>query len=443
MPRLSGWGRYPVAESELRTPSSREGAIALMCDAGAVVARGNGRSYGDAAIGVQTTLSMLGLDRMLRFDSETAILRIEAGVLLSDVLSTLLPHGFFPFVVPGTRHVTIGGAIASDVHGKNHHKEGGFGDHVLQLVLATGNREIVSASREQNPELFWGTVGGMGLTGIILEATLRLRRIETGWIRQTTLVANDLAAALATLEAASDATYCVAWIDCLAKGPRLGRSLVFLGEHATREELEPDEARELFPLPREPRISLPFDLPGFSLNPMSVATFNELYFRAGARKAGAPRLVAAGSFFFPLDGIADWNRIYGRRGFVQHQCVLPQATAAGAIAEMLDRITRRGGASFLAVLKRLGRSSGTLSFPMEGYTLALDLPLAPDLLAFLDDLDRLVVGAGGRLYLAKDARQSRATFEAGYPNADRFRKFRRLVDGCGKVRSRLSDRLGL
>jgi decaprenylphospho-beta-D-ribofuranose 2-oxidase len=443
MPRISGWGRYPVADSELRTPSNREGARAVMRDADTVIARGNGRSYGDASIGVGMTLSMLGLDRMVQFDPCTALLRVEAGVLLSDVLATFLPLGFFPAVVPGTQYVTIGGAIAADVHGKNHHKEGGFGDHVLQLVLTTGSGEIVSASREENSELFWATVGGMGLTGTILEATIRLRRIETGWIRQTTVVADDLAAAMATLKAAADVTYTVAWIDCVAKGSRLGRSLIFLGEHASRKDLEAEQAKNPFPLPGDPKLFVPFDFPGFALNHFHLATFNEAYFRVNARKAGASCMAPVGRYFFPLDGIAAWNRIYGRRGFVQHQCVIPDATAASAIAEMLDRIARRGGASFLAVLKKLGRSRGSLSFPIEGYTLALDFPFSPSLLGFLDDLDRIVVDAGGRLYLAKDARQSRKTFDAGYQNADRFRQFRRLLDGSGKVRSHLSDRLGL
>ncbi len=444
MRRLSGWGRWPVVESEWLAPARREDARAAFAATEGVVARGNGRAYGDAAIGARATLSARGLDRMIAFDAATGLLTLEAGVLLADVVDAFGPRGFFPVVVPGTRLVTIGGAIAADVHGKNHHRDGGFGDHVVSLVLATASGEVLTCSREENAELFAATVGGMGLTGTILEATIRLRRVETGWIRQTTVVAQDLAAAIAALDAADATTYSVAWIDCVARGAALGRSLVFLGEHATRADLDASAARDPFPSIPAPRLAVPIDAPGFALAHWSVAAFNEAYFRLGARKAGAPFTVAAGPYFFPLDGVGDWNRIYGRRGFVQHQCVLPTATGPAALAEMLDRIAARGDASFLAVLKKLGRANGLLSFPLEGWTLALDFPVTPGLLDFLEELDAIVVKAGGRLYLAKDARQSRATFEAGYGAAvDRFRALRRSLDPTGRVASRQSLRLGL
>jgi decaprenylphospho-beta-D-ribofuranose 2-oxidase len=301
----------------------------------------------------------------------------------------------------------------------------------------------VHASREENSALFHATVGGMGLTGTILEATIRLRPVETGWIRQTTVAAENLSAALAAFSANDGATYSVAWIDCLARGSRLGRSLLYLGEHAGRGELDGRLRDRPLPAIADPRLSVPIDFPNFALNRYSVSAFNEAYFRMGARSAGRPFLVAASPYFFPLDGVGDWNRIYGSRGFVQHQCVLPLGSAPAVIAEMLDRIARRGDASFLAVLKKLGASRGMLSFPFEGYTLALDLPLTRGLLGFLDELDRLVVSGGGRIYLAKDARQSRETFAAGYPNADAFRAMRRTRGLADSVASRLSQRLGL
>jgi decaprenylphospho-beta-D-ribofuranose 2-oxidase len=443
MQQITGWGRYPIIATELLTPTTRKEVVGTMRAAEGVVARGNGRAYGDAAIGTTLTLSMLGFDRMIRFDAETGLLTVEAGVLLADVIAAFLPRGFFPYVVPGTRYVTIGGALASDVHGKNHHKERGFGDYVVGLTLLTGAGDIMRASREENAELFWATIGGMGLTGTILEATIRLRRVETGWIRQTTVLARDLAAAMEALDAGDSSTYSIAWIDCVARGAQLGRSLVFLGEHAARRELQGRSAENPFPSLGDPKLSIPIDFPRLVLNRLSVAAFNELYFRAAARKEGAPFLCPAGPYFFPLDGIANWNRIYGRRGFVQHQCVLPPATAAATLVEMLNRIARRGDAPFLAVLKKLGGSSGVLSFPFEGYTLALDFPFTPGLLEFLDELDRTVVKAGGRLYLAKDARQTRQTFEASYPNADRFRQLRRSLDSAERIRSHLSCRLGL
>jgi FAD/FMN-containing dehydrogenase len=386
---------------------------------------------------------MRTLDRIRAFDAGAGLVTAEAGLLLADLIAVFLPRGFFPAVVPGTKYVTIGGAIAADVHGKNHHRDGGFGDHVESLVLATADGDLISASRGENADIFAATIGGMGLTGSIIEATLRLRSVETGWMVQRTIVAPNLAAAIAALEEGDRATYSVAWIDCVAKGTTLGRSLVFLGEHATRADLTSEAAANPFPKIGAGGLAVPVDLPAMALNHWTVGAFNSLYFRLGARRAGTHFLVPADSYFFPLDSIGAWNRIYGQRGFVQHQCVIPTAVAPAVLAEMLGRITVRGDASFLTVLKKLGPSSGSLSFPSPGYTLALDFPLTPGILDFLDELDRLVVAAGGRLYLAKDARQSRATFEAGYPGLQRFRDMRRVVDPTGRIDSRLSQRLGI
>jgi FAD/FMN-containing dehydrogenase len=381
---------------------------------------------------------------MRAFDPVTGRLTVEAGVLLADILAAFLPRGFFPPVVPGTKLVTVGGMIAADVHGKNHHRDGGFGAHVEELKLAVPDGRTITCSRLENPDLFAATIGGMGLTGTILEATFRLKPVETGWMRQRTIVAADLDGAMAALRETADVTYSVAWIDCLARGASLGRSLIYAAEHATRDEvaaLRP--GAELFSLPRRGRLTVPLDLPAVTLNRASVKAFNELYFRRGARTAGAPVLVHWDPYFFPLDGIGDWNRIYGRRGFVQYQCVLPSASAREVLGDLVERISARGNASFLAVLKQLGPSTGTLSFPIEGFTLALDLPVTDDLFPLLDELDRSVVAAGGRLYLAKDARQSRATFEAGYPGLPAFRELRRGLGAEGRIVSRLSSRLGI
>jgi FAD/FMN-containing dehydrogenase len=231
----------------------------------------------------------------------------------------------------------------------------------------------------------------------------------------------------------------VAWIDCVARGGDLGRSLIYLGEHARTNELE--AGAERFPAGKAPGLAVPVDLPSMTLNRTSVRAFNEVYYRMGARRAGTSRVVSLYPYFFPLDSINAWNRIYGRRGFLQHQCVIPAEGARGVLGEILDRVSRRGDASFLAVLKKLGEGDGLLSFPLPGYTLALDVPLKGDILNFLDELDRLVVAAGGRLYLAKDARQSRATFEAGYPGLPRFNAIRKSLDPDGNIRSKLSQRL--
>lgn len=437
MTLVSGWGRFPVVDSDVLRPRSFA-AVGEAVSAG-TVARGSGRAYGDAAIGAVRTVAMTGFDRVRSFDPATGRIRLEAGVLLSDLIDTFGPRGFLPFVVPGTRFVTVGGAIAADVHGKNHHCEGGFGRYVDSLLLRTGQGEVIEASREQNSDAFFATVGGMGLTGIILEATMRLRRVETGWIRERVISASDLDAAMRALEAGNEATYSVAWIDCVARGRDLGRSLIYLGEHASSEDLA--QGAGACPAEKHSRLSVPIDLPSMVLNRTSIRAFNELYYRMGARRAGSSHVVSLYPYFFPLDSIGEWNRIYGKRGFLQHQCVIPEANARAALGEILDRVARRGDASFLAVLKKLGQGDGILSFPLPGYTLALDFPVKGDILNFLDEIDRLVVGAGGRLYLAKDARQSRATFEAGYPALSRFKAIRKSLDPGGVIRSKLSQRL--
>jgi FAD/FMN-containing dehydrogenase len=439
---ISGWGRYPLIETELVEPRTSEAARRATARGEQAIARGNGRAYGDAGIGLRRTISMAHLNRMRAFDVRTGQATVEAGTLLSELIETFLPRGYLPFVVPGTSLVTIGGAIAADVHGKNHHREGGFGQYVESLTLVLPTGEAIRASRDEHADVFHATIGGMGLTGTILEATIRLRPVETGWIRQRTIPAQDLPAAIAALESSDAATYSVAWIDCLAKGAHLGRSLIFVGEHASLTELDERQTSIRFPLRKAP-FSVPFDLPPFLINRWSVKAFNELYYWAGTRKTTSSGLVSAHPYFFPLDSLGNWNRLYGRRGFVQHQCVLPTAKAADVLSEMLDRIAERGRSSFLAVLKKLSRGSGMLSFPLPGYTLALDFPIERDLFYFLDELDKLVVAVGGRLYLAKDARQSRATFEAGYPDLARFRDLRRSIDPTRKIKSCLAERIGV
>ncbi len=266
---------------------------------------------------------------------------------------------------------------------------------MLRILLVVPTGETIGVSREEHPDLFRATIGG--LTGTILEATIRLRPVETGWIRQRTIVADDLGAAITALEGSESATYSVAWIDCLARGARLGRSLVFLGEHAGSHQLGERQVANRFPLRKLP-MSMPVDAPSFVLNHWTGAAFNQLYFRAGARKAASSTLVPAHPYFFPLDALGNWNRIYGRRGFVQHQSVLPTKNAQATLAEMLDRIAKRGGSSFLTVLKKLGAGSGSLSFPMPGYTLGFDSPIERDLFSALDELDELVVAAGGFIW---------------------------------------------
>jgi FAD/FMN-containing dehydrogenase len=441
--RLSGWGRSHWFETVVLTPFDPREAQELSAVDG-LIPRGNGRAYGDSAIGARATLHMGGLDRFRSFDPLTGRLSVEAGVLLSDVIRVGLANGRFPPVVPGTLHVTIGGMIAADVHGKNHHRDGGFGEHLESLTLALPGGATVRCSPTLEPELFRATIGGMGLTGTILDATFNLRPVETGWIRQTTLVARNLEEAMQALAGTSGYTYSVAWIDCLAAGSSLGRSLVFAGDHATRADLQSMSAGlPPYPKTREARASVPVDLPGILLNRLTASAFAEFYFRRGSRREGAPHLTPWRSYFFPLDAIGDWNRIYGRHGLLQYQCVVPTAGAAAALAELLEIIASARAPVFLAVLKQLRGGSGLMSFPMEGFTLALDLPATSGVRALLDSLDDVTVAHGGRIYLAKDARQSRATFEAGYPGLPEFRSLRRGIGAEGRLASMQSLRLGL
>ncbi len=442
MTELSGWGRYPRHDSTL-IEVRRAADISKASEMSGTIARGAGRAYGDAAIGEAVTFDMRRLDRLLDFDEATGLLTAQAGVMLSDIIATFLPRGFFPLVVPGTKFVSVGGMIAANVHGKNHHKDGGFGDHVVSLKLALPSGEVLLCSEESNTELFDATIGGMGLTGTILEATFRMRRIETGWVVQRNQAASNLAHALELLRSADESTYSVAWIDCLARGRDLGRSLIFTAEHASLKDLESDAKRTPFPALRSGALSVPLPSPLNLVNRHAVGLLNRVYFARGKAQEGRPVLNDCNSYFFPLDGIGNWNLLYGRHGFVQHQAVLPSATAAEALEEMIDIFSKRATPSFLAVLKRLGPTRGTLSFPFEGVTLALDLPVTPEVFGLLDEIDRIVVKAGGRLYLAKDARQSRETFESGYQNLDAFRALRNTIGATGKLQSRQSLRLGL
>lgn len=442
--RLSGWGRSPTALCHLLRPGTLAEAVDDGTCASSLIARGNGRSYGDAALNPAATLSTLRLDRLLAFNPADGLLTTEAGLLLSELLALFVPRGWFPPVTPGTRFVTLGGMLAADVHGKNHHLDGSFGDHVRKFELLCGDGLVRCCSRDQNADLFRATVGGMGLTGTILTVTLSLRRIETPWILQETVRCRDLDETLAAFEASRSAPYSVAWIDCLATGGARGRALLYRGEHAGTEAL-PVGLRAQNPVAGPPRLRVPVDMPVWVLNGRAVQAFNALYFRNG-RPGSA--LIDYQRFFYPLDAIGDWNRLYGRRGFVQYQCVVPMAGGRDALLRLLDLIATAGIGSFLAVLKQFGPGAapgqgGLLSFPMEGYTLAVDFPATEAAFSLMRTMDAVVAGCGGRLYLAKDARMGPDMMSASYPDLDRFRTICRDVDPDRRYRSLLSERLGL
>ncbi len=441
--KLSGWGRFPVVDCRTACCRTTTNLSSLLARTETLIARGNGRAYGDAALNADLTLSMLGLDRLRSFDPDTGLLTCEAGVLLADILELFVPRGWFPAVVPGTKFVTVGGMIATDVHGKNHHHDGTFGRHVEELEIAIADGTIEVCSRHVRPELFHTTVGGMGLTGLILSATLRLIPIETAYLREETLVAVDLDQAMTLFEESQEWAYSVAWIDCLAKGPRRGRALVSRGEHLAYTDLPTRLRGAPLVAHRHGGHRIPFDAPSALLNSATVRLFNMAYHARGTMSAGE-RVVHYDSFFFPLDRLLEWNRLYGRRGFVQYQCVLPKNESARGLMALLDRIAAAEAGSFLAVLKLLGaQGEGALSFPMEGYTLALDFPLKPGTLELLTELDRITISHGGRVYLAKDARTSREHLREGYHHLPEFEHFRAEIGAKGKFVSAMSQRLAL
>jgi FAD/FMN-containing dehydrogenase len=439
--RLAGWGRYPVIEAELAAPRD-DAALAAALGRGGAIARGNGRAYGDSAVSQHNTLHMRHFDRMLAFDEATGRLVAQAGVLLADIVATFLPRGWFPLVTPGTKFVTLGGMIAADVHGKNHHRDGAMRACVDWVDVMDGDGVVRRCSRTAHAELFEWTVGGMGLTGVILRAAIRLRRVETGWLWRTTTPARDLDAAMRAFEEAPDATYSVAWIDCLSRGSELGRSLVMLGEHARQDELPDRQRRDPYARARRHRLAMPFDAPSFLLNGATVRAFNQLYYWNGSRRPGR-HLVDWDSYFYPLDAIRAWNRIYGRRGFLQFQCVLPLERARAGLEALLQATSRSGRGSFLAVLKRLGEQAGRFSFPMPGYTLALDFPVSRPTLALVNELDRIVLDHGGRFYLAKDGRMAAQTLAASDARARDFAAMRAATGLAAGFRSAQSERLAL
>jgi len=441
--KLAGWGRYPVVDSQVYRPEKiAELATVVAANSSSLTPRGAGRAYGDAALnGGNRVVDLQRLNRILAFDPESGILRCEAGVTIAEIIDVFMPRGFFPPVTPGTKFVTIGGSLAADVHGKNHHRDSSLANHVLNFDLMLASGEIRRCSREQNADLFWATAGGMGLTGVILEVELRLTPVESAWIDGEVIRAKDADAAMEIFERTDrEYRYSAAWIDCATTGASLGRSVVFLGNFAPLAALPPKRRAAPFAGKRGIHPMVPFDFPNFALNSLSIRAFNAGIY---ALHRGKHALVDSDSFFYPLDSIHGWNRIYGKRGFVQYQCVWPPAESRAGLIETVEAIARSGRGSFLTVLKKFGPQEGMLSFPMAGYTLALDFAVDPGLFPFLDQLDEMVLKRGGRVYLAKDARMKPEIFHAMYPNLPRWQSIRAEADPNHRFSSSLSRRLGM
>jgi decaprenylphospho-beta-D-ribofuranose 2-oxidase len=443
---LRGWGRTTPVRSDVVAPGSDDAVrtAVLGVEGTGLVARGLGRSYGDPAQNAGgTVLDGTARSGLVDLDLRTGVARILAGTSLDDLMRWLVPLGWFVPVTPGTRIVTVGGAIASDIHGKNHHKKGSWCNHVLSLRLVDGTGEVRDINPTDDPDLFWATAGGMGLTGVILDATVQLTPIGSSQLLVDSDRAADLDEVMALMiDGDDDYDYSVAWIDVMAKGRHLGRSVLDRGRFATRDEVlaagnqrPSDYSAHMLP-------SLPDVFPSGLVNRLTVKAFNELWFRkAPVRRRDA--LMGIEKFFHPLDMVADWNRVYGQRGFIQWQYVVPDE-ASDFVRRSLERISGAGLPSFLSVLKRMGPGNpGHLSFPISGWTLTIDIPVAPGLDGLFDELDREVADVGGRLYLAKDSRLRPELLPEMYPRLAEWQEIQRKADPQRRFRSDLGRRLGL
>lgn len=425
---IHGWGKHPIIQSRV-LPFSINSLDGIERQR---IAFGNNKSYGDSALN-QIMIDMKQYRFMLDFDASKGILKAQAGVLLADIINTFVPRGWFPSVVPGTQFITLGGAIASDVHGKNHHLKGCFSESVKNVSLLMPSGEILSINRENNQELFFATCGGMGLTGIILDAEIQLERINGHSIEQTTHRIQNLETLLDAFELHHNAHFSVAWVDCLAKGSSLGRSLLSIGQFYTNALADYQ--------PISQHIVIPDQFPSFALNPWSIKLFNSLHYHYKSTKT---QPISLDKFFFPLDAIKNWNNLYGKNGLQQYQCIIPKKNGYPTLKKILTLISQYKKGSFLAVIKSHGKSNQNyLSFPMEGYSLAIDLKNTPSLNYFLQKLDDLVLENEGRLYLAKDARMTESFFKQSYPQWHKFYEIRKKYKLTEHINSLQSNRLGI
>lgn len=443
---LTGWGRTAPSVATIVTPAGPEDVVRAIRSASGrgVLARGLGRSYGDPAQNSGgTVIDMTALDRIHKVDADAATVVVDAGVSLDTLMRRLLPFGLWLPVLPGTRQVTVGGAIGSDIHGKAHHVEGSFGNHVLSMDLATAAGEVLTLTPDgPNAELFWATVGGMGLTGVVLRATLHLNRVETAYFKVDVEQIDNLDDLMAR-QSEGDENYVesVSWFDAVTTGPHLGRGILTRANHATLDDLPKKLRHNPLKFDAPQLLTVPDVFPSGMLNKVTARIFSELWYRKSPTKAGVVQNIT--QFLHPLDIIGEWNRGYGPRGFLQYQFVVPFG-AEDVIRQAVHLIAHSGHVSALNVLKRFGQGNqAPLSFPTPGWTLCVDLPIRTGVHELCDQLDELVLDAGGRLYLAKESRTSSETIQRMYPKIDEWRKVRAAVDPDGLFASDLSRRLAL
>jgi FAD/FMN-containing dehydrogenase len=427
------WGMYPNIKNTVFKFDKKEALKQVIDTYDELIPYGNGRSYGDSALSSHI-IAVRPKDYFISFDKKNGLLHVQAGVLLSEILQSYVPRGWFLKVTPGTKLITVGGAIASDIHGKNHHIEGCFSECVKEFDIMLSDGKVASCSKETMPELFKATCGGMGLTGVILGAKIYLKKINSQYIDQITIKTKNLRETFDAFEEYSSQPYSVAWIDCLAKKNNIGKCVLMVGDFRDDGKLD---------YKPKPQRSIHFNFPSFVLNKWSVRAFNWLYY-GKAKKGISRQKVDIDTFFYPLDAIGHWNRIYGKKGFTQYQFILPKVTSYEGLEEILSVISKSGKGSFLAVLKLYGKANDNwLSFPIEGYSLALDFKIEKGLFELLNELDKIVIKYHGRIYLTKDARVSKETFEKGYPQVGTFRRYRKENKMDTKFQSLQSKRVGI
>ncbi|NMM49268.1 FAD-binding oxidoreductase [Marinigracilibium pacificum] len=439
--KISGWGNYPIIETKIKNISSLKDYSDFIKTNNPHISRGLGRSYADQAVLKKGYTLQNRMSRILSFDSQNGILIAESGISLGEIIEIFTPQGWFPKIVPGTKFVTLGGAIANDIHGKAHHTDGTFVNSVIEFTMITPFGERIICSRDENTEIFYASFGGLGLLGWIENVTIQLKKVESSFFVSKAVQVNDLSEMLEAFDKYDkEYRYSVAWFDPLSKGEKIGKGVLSLGNIAERQDLNDQNISDPLQIHSKNKINLPVYLPDFTLNTFTGSILNKVI---GYTQANAPLIIHYDKFFFPLDAVGNWNRGYGTRGFLQYQFVIPFGDEYEVLKEILGLIAKSGCTPFLNVLKKMGKESQYLSFPFEGYTVAIDFPISKNLFDLIDKLDNLVIEAKGRIYLGKDAVLNETKFRFMYPNCDEWIKIKQELDPEKLLQNEIAKRIGL